>query len=74
VGNLFLFSSLFLPQGDQIGEFQSIGQMFSLVSLKNTKVAQIFGLLKSYVLKWATIWAIYLQTHLVTLLCPRVFT
>jgi hypothetical protein len=47
-------------------------------SLKITRVAQIFGPQKSYVLSmkvmgWATFWAIFSQTHLVTLALTDTF-
>jgi hypothetical protein len=62
----------------RLGEFSPIGLLFSLGSLlKITEVAQHSGLLFSsfqFIYKfwqkmaWATIWAIFSQTHLVIIL------
>jgi hypothetical protein len=61
-----------------LGEFSPNGLLFTLGSyLKITEVAHIFWLLYSMVkfkrkvgpkIVWATFWAIFSQTHLVTLL------
>jgi hypothetical protein len=64
-----------LVQGDQIWRIFAYCFLW-IVFLKNTKVVKTFRLLlytaKSYILiltkmGWATFWAIFSQTHLVTL-------
>jgi hypothetical protein len=63
----------------RLGEFLPVVRLFSLGSFfKITEVAQIFGLLFSMVklhnvlistkMGWASCWAIFSQTHLVTLI------
>jgi hypothetical protein len=66
-----------------LGEFSPIGRLFSLASLlKITEVAQILGLPFSkepdmyHFLPskcWATLWATFSPTHLVTLLPNKAF-
>jgi hypothetical protein len=60
----------------KLGEFSPIGRVFLLGSFLITDVAHIFELLLSTVkvmhsfgpkTGWATFWAIFSQTHLVTL-------